>query len=110
MFAPTFGDVVRRDLTTNGPNEKWATGITGLSTAQGKPCVGALWDLWSCRIVGRAIDERMKACLIVTAIGVVVARCDDVACRIMDADRDNQFRAREIHHALVRHRMVGSMG
>jgi transposase InsO family protein len=66
--------------------------------------------VFSNRIVGWAIDERMKARLVVAAIEMAVARRGDVAGCILHSDHGSQFRARKVHRALVRHRMVGSMG
>ena len=110
VHAPAFDDLVRRDFTARGPNQKWVADITEHPTAEGKLYVCAVKDLWSNRIVGWAIDERMKARLVVAAIEVAVARRGDVAGCILHADRGSQFRARKVHRALARHRMVGSMG
>ncbi len=110
VHAPAFEDLVRRDFTAQGPNEKWVAGITEHPTAEGKLYLCAIKDLWSNRIVGGSIDERMKARLVVAAIEVAVARRGEVAGCILHADRGSQFRARTAHRALARHRMVGSMG
>ena len=68
-------------------------------------------DLFSNRIVGWAIDSRMKARLVVAAIEMAVARRDDdVAGCIFHTYRGSQFRARKVHRALARHGLVGSMG
>ena len=80
-------------------------------TAEGKIYLCAIKDVFSNRIVGWAIDERMKARLVVAAIEMAVARRGgDVAGCILHSDRGSQFRARKVHRVLARHRMVGSMG
>ena len=80
-------------------------------TAEGKVYLCAIKDLFSNRIVGWAIDERMKARLVVAAIEMAVARRDgDVAGCIFHTDRGSQFRARKVHRALAHHGLVGSMG
>ena len=79
-------------------------------TGEGKLYVCAVLDVWSNRIVGYSIDERMKARLAVSALDNAVARRGDVAGCILHSDRGSQFRARKTHRALARHRMVGSMG
>jgi putative transposase len=108
--APAFDDLVRRDFTAEGPNQKWVADITEHPTAEGKLYLCAIKDLWSNRIVGWAIDERMKARLVVAAVEVAVARRGEVDGCILHADRGSQFRARKVARALARHRMVGSMG
>jgi putative transposase len=68
-------------------------------------------DLWSHRIVGWAIDERMKARLVVAAIEMALARRGgDVAGCIFHTDRGSQGRARKVHRTLARQGLVGSMG
>jgi len=104
-------DLVRRDFTATAPNELWLADITEHPTDEGKLYLCAIKDAFSNRIVGWAIDERMKARLVVAAIEMAVARRDgDVAGCILHSDRGSQFRARKVHRALARHRMVGSMG
>jgi putative transposase len=70
--------------------------------------------VYSNRIVGYAIDSRMKDRLAVDALGSAVARRsaagDQLAGCIVHSDRGSQFRSRKFVHALSRHSMVGSMG
>jgi putative transposase len=108
--APSHDDLVRRDFTADAPNQLWLADITEHRSAEGKLYLCAIKDLWSNRIVGWAIDERMKARLVVAALEMAVARRSDVAGCILHSDRGSQFRARKVHRALARHRMVGSMG
>ena len=103
-------DLVRRQFVADGPNQVWVSDLTEHRTAEGKLYCCAIKDLWSNRIVGWAIDERMKARLVVAAIEMAVARRGDVAGCILHSDRGSQFHARKVHRALTRHRMVGSMG
>jgi transposase InsO family protein len=104
-------DLVRRDFTAEAPNRLWLADITEHRTDEGKLYVAAIKDVFSNRIVGWAIDERMKARLVVAAIEMAVARRDgDVAGCVLHSDRGSQFRARKVHRVLARHGMVGSMG
>jgi len=108
--TPAHDDLVRRNFTADAPNRLWVADITEHWTAEGKLYCCAIKDVFSNRIVGWAIDSRMKARLVVAAIETAVARRGDVAGCILHSDRGSQFRARKVHRALVRHRMVGSMG
>ena len=67
-------------------------------------------DVYSNRIVGYSIGDRMKDRLAVQVLENAVARRGDVAGCILHSDRGSQFRARKLHRALARHGMVGSMG
>ena len=108
--TPAHDDLVRRDFTAAAPNRLWLADITEHRTDEGKLYVCAIKDVFSNRIVGWAIDERMKARLVVAAIEMAVTRRGDVAGCILHSDRGSQSAARKVHRALARHRMVGSMG
>lgn len=103
-------DLVRREFNAEGPNQVWLADLTEHRTVEGKIYICAIKDLFSNRIVGWAIDERMKARLVVAALDMAAARRGEVAGCILHSDRGSQFRARKVHRALARDRMVGSMG
>ncbi len=63
-----------RDFTAPAPNQLWLSDITEHWTREGKIYCCAIKDVFSNRIVGWAIDERMKARLVVAAIEMAVAR------------------------------------
>jgi hypothetical protein len=84
-------DLVRRDFTAEAPNQLWLADITEHRTDEGKLYLAAIKDVFSNRIVGWAIDERMKARLVVAAIEMAVARRDgDVAGCRFHSDRGSQ--------------------
>ncbi len=107
---PVFDDFVRRNFTASAPNQVWLTDITEHWTAEGKLYCCAMKDVYSNRIVGYSISDRMTAKLAVDALENAVARRGDVAGCIVHADRGSQFRSRRMASALNRHGMVGSMG
>ncbi len=88
----------------------WVADLTEHRSDEGKTYLCAIKDLWSNRVVGWAIDSRMKARLVVAAIEMAAARRGEVAGCILHSDRRSQFHAWRVHQALIRHRMVGSMG
>ncbi|MGJ8491208.1 transposase, partial [Glaesserella parasuis] len=70
----------------------------------------AIKDVFSNRIVGCSISDRMTAKLAVDALRNAVARRGEVAGCILHADRGSQFRCRAMARELRHHDMVGSMG
>lgn len=108
--TPAHDDLVKRDFTATAPNRLWLTDITEHRTDEGKLYLCAIKDVFSNRIVGYAISDRMKARLAVAALETAVARRGDVAGCILHSDRGSQFRSRKLQRALVRHHMAGSMG
>jgi len=109
---PVHDDLVERDFTATGPNRLWLTDITEHATAEGKLYLCAVKDVWSRRIVGYSIDDRMPAALAVDALEMAVARRGpgEVTGCVVHADRGSQFRARPYVTALHRAGLVGSMG
>lgn len=105
---------VRRPRATrfraDAPNRLWLTDITEHWTSEGKLYCCAIKDVFSNRIVGYSISDRMTAKLAVNAVRNAVARRGEVAGCILHADRGSQFRSRAMARELRRHDMVGSMG
>lgn len=103
-------DHLRRDFTASEPNRKWVTDITEHPTGEGKVYCCAIKDLFSNRIVGYAIGERMTADLAVTALRAAIARRQPTDVVIVHADRGSQFRARSFQAVLTAAGLQGSMG
>lgn len=103
-------DHVQRNFTAVEPNRTWVTDITEHPTAEGKVYCCAIKDLFSNRIVGYAIGERMTADLAVAALRAAIARRQPDGVVIVHADRGSQFRARSFRAVLVAAGLQGSMG
>ena len=71
---PVHDDLVQRDFTAPGPDRVWLTDITEHPTTEGKVYCCAIKDVFSNRIVGYAIHERMTAQLAVSALRAAIAR------------------------------------
>ena len=84
--------------------------ITEHWTREGKLYLCAVKDVFSRRIVGYSISDRMKARIAVDAVNNAVARRGNVTGCIVHSDRGSQFRSRKFIHALSHHGLVGSMG
>ncbi|MBC7290131.1 MAG: IS3 family transposase [Actinotalea sp.] len=107
---PAHDDLVRRVFTADAPNRLWLWDITEHPTAEGKLYLCAVKDVFSSRIVGYSISDRMTSHLAVNALASAVARRGDVAGCVVHSDRGSQFRSRKVLAELARHDLVGSMG
>jgi len=104
-------DLVERDFSADGPNRVWVGDITEHWTGEGKLYLCTFKDLWSNRIVGYSMSDRMTAELAVTAITNAAALRDMAfAGVIVHTDRGTQFRSRKFVRQLKKQYMVGSMG
>ena len=107
---PAHDDLVERIFTADEPNRLWLTDITEHPTSQGKLYLCAIKDVFSNRIVGYSIADRMKASLAVDALTMAVARRGNVTGCIIHSDRGSQFRSRKFLAAIRGHQLNGSMG
>ena len=107
---PVHDDLVDRVFTATAPNVTWLTDITEHNTAEGKLYLCAIKDVFSARIVGYSISDRMKARLAVNALDNAASGRGDVAGCIVHSDRGSQFRSRKFVQTLNRHHLIGSMG
>ena len=107
---PVHDDLVQRDFSADDVNELWLTDITEHWTDEGKLYLCAIKDVFSGRIVGYSISDRMKARLAVNALDNAIFRRLGAAGCIVHSDRGSQFRSRKFVHALNRHHLIGSMG
>jgi transposase InsO family protein len=103
-------DLVQRNFTAPAPDVVWLTDITEHPTGEGKLYVCSIKDLFSNRIVGYAIDERMTASLAVSALRSAIARRGSASSVIVHSDRGGQFRARDFRAVLKAAGLRGSMG
>ena len=57
-------NLLNRDFTAQRPNEKWVTDITYIQTEEGWLYLAGVLDLYGRRLVGWAMDSRMKTELV----------------------------------------------
>ena len=95
-------DLVRRVFTASRPNALWLTDITEHRTGEGKLYLCAIKDVYSNRIVGYSIDERMKASLAVAAMRNAISLRSPSAT-VVHSDRGSQTR----FNRSSQHRSVG---
>jgi len=107
---PAHDDLVRRQFRADRPNQLWLWDITEHPTGEGKLYLCAIKDVFSNRIVGYSISDRMKSRIAVNALVSAMARREQVAGCIVHSDRGSQFRSRKVLAELHRHDLVGSMG
>ncbi|MDQ0426052.1 transposase InsO family protein [Cellulomonas iranensis] len=107
---PAHDDLVLRQFRAETPNRLWLWDITEHPTAEGKVYLCAIKDVFSNRIVGYSISDRMTSQIAVNALVSAVQRRRAVAGCVVHSDRGSQFRSRKVARVLARHDLAGSMG
>ena len=107
---PAHDDLVLRRFRADEPNRLWLWDITEHPTREGKVYLCAIKDVFSNRIVGYSISDRMTSQIAVNARVSAVQRRQDVAGCVVHSDRGSQFRSRKVARVLAANNLVGSMG
>lgn len=92
------------------PNEVWAGDLTFIRTSTGWLYLAVVIDLCSRRIVGWALDDHMRAGLVVSALQKALdSRQNRSPGLIFHSDRGSQYGSRSFRCLLGRHHMRQSM-
>lgn len=90
-----------RDFIATRPNEKWVGDITYLWTEEGWLYLAVVIDLFSRKVVGWAIQDRMTSDLVCTALRRAIKHRGCVAHTLCHFDRGSQY-ASDIFQALLK--------
>jgi putative transposase len=101
-------NLLRQDFAASGHNQKWAGDITYVWTREGWVYLAAVLDLFSRRVVGWAISDRMKQDLALRALNMAIAiRKPPPGC-IHHMDRGSQYCAHAYQKLLRKHGLTPS--
>jgi putative transposase len=84
-------DLLDRDFTATGPDQRWVADITYLRTWEGWLYLVAVQDLYSRRVVGWAMADHMRTELVVDALEMALARRRPSRGLIWHSDQGSQF-------------------
>ena len=106
---PVVPNLLNREFKSNIPNQKWIGDITYIPTGGGWLYLAAVMDLYSRRIVGWAMDTRMKQDLTLSALNMALAQRRPNAGLLHHTDRGSQYAANQYRSVLQQHHMQVSM-
>lgn len=106
---PVAPNLLERRFETEGPNRVWVSDITYLWTRQGWMYLAVIIDLFSRRIVGWGLQERMSASLVCEALDAAARLRRPPPGLIFHSDRGSQYASKAFRRRLWRYRMQQSM-
>ncbi|CAM3987667.1 Integrase core domain protein [Paenibacillus lactis] len=106
---PVQENVLNREFTASKPNEKWVTDITYVSTGEGWLYLASVMDLFSRKIVGWHMSERMTKELVLKALQQAYGRQHPDKGLIHHSDRGSQYASLDYQKQLQIYEMTGSM-
>lgn len=102
-------DLLKREFTPKGPNQVWVADITYIATREGWLYLAVVLDLYSRKVVGWRLGERISRELVIEALKMAVARRKPSAVLVHHSDRGSQYASVEFRRILKEHGIHASM-
>jgi putative transposase len=106
---PVAENLLGRQFDPSVANEAWVADITYIPTREGWLYLAAVEDLYSRRVVGWAMDERMESRLVVDALALAVQRRLPGEGLLAHSDRGSQYASDHYQRLLAKHGITCSM-
>ena len=106
---PAAANLLNREFEVDRPNRKWVTDITDLPTTEGWLYLATVMDLFSRKIVGWALNDRLHTPLVMDALNMAWQRRQPEAGLLHHSDRGSQYTSEVYRQALERLKAVQSM-
>ena len=103
-------DLVRRGFTAPAPNRVWVGDVTCVPTQEGWLYVAVLLDLYSRKVVGWAMSDRINTALVQRALQMALIARRPPPGLIHHTDRGAIYAAQEYRAELTAHGVAASMG
>jgi transposase InsO family protein len=102
-------NLLGQDFSADDPNQKWAGDISYIWTSEGWLYLAVILDLYSRRVIGWAVSNRMKRDLAIRALDMAVALRQPPKDCIHHTDRGSQYCSNEYQQHLSKHGFQVSM-
>jgi len=106
---PVAENLLDRDFAAKAPNQKWCCDITYIATDEGTLYLSAVMDLFSRRIVGWSMSERMPVELVSDALKMALVNRRPDPGLLHHSDRGVQYACSEYQDLLAENGIVCSM-
>lgn len=106
---PVAPNLLDRQFTVDAPNRAWVSDITYIPTEEGWLYLASVMDLYSRKVVGWSMGERVTRELAVDALRMAIRQRKPVAGLIHHSDRGVQYASNDYQNLLSQHGMVCSM-
>lgn len=106
---PVYENVLNREFKVAKPHQAWVADITYVPTSEGWVYLATLMELFSRKIVGWAMSERITKELTLAALKDAYTRENPGPGLIHHSDRGSQYASNEYRAQIEQYEMVGSM-
>lgn len=102
-------NLLNQDFVAKEPNQRWVADFTYVDTKEGWLYVAAVMDLFSRRVVGLAMSDRMKDDLVIAALQQALIHRHPDAGLLHHSDRGSQYTSKDFRGLLMKYCIVASM-
>lgn len=106
---PVAENLLQQNFHAERPNQTWVGDITYIDTDEGWLYLAAVVDLYSRKVVGWSMSQRMTATLVCDALRMALFNRQMPRNVIMHTDRGSQYCSREHRTLLDEHGLIASM-
>jgi putative transposase len=106
---PVAPNLLEQNFTADVPDQKWVSDITYIWTEEGWLYLAVVLELYSRRVIGWAIGERMTAALVCDALMMALWRHHMPKGVIVHSDRGSQYCSAAYQKLFTQHQLVCSM-
>ncbi|MDR3491950.1 MAG: IS3 family transposase [Gammaproteobacteria bacterium] len=107
--AKAAPNLLQQDFTADMPNQRWVADFTYVATGEGWLYVAIVLDLFSRKIVGLAMEERMTADLVLKALEQAILHRKPQAGLIHHSDKGSQYTSQDFQSLLALYGFIASM-
>lgn len=107
--GPVAANLLEQDFACERPDRKWGVDISYIWTAEGWLYLAIALDLFSRRIVGWAVSDRLKRDLALAALRRAITLRKPPPGLVHHSDRGSQYCSHDYRRLLKAHGMIASM-
>ena len=102
-------NLLQQDFTAEAPNQRWVADFTYVATQEGWLYVATVLDLFSRRIVGLSMSDRMTDDLVMMALEQALTHRQPTTQITHHSDRGSQYTSKNFQDLLKKYCIIASM-
>lgn len=106
---PVYPNLLNQEFTVSRPGEVWVADITYVWTSEGWLYLASIMDLYSRRIIGFEMGQRMTKELVITALKRAMVAQNPTPGLIHHSDRGSQYASNDYQALLRENEIITSM-
>lgn len=106
---PVAPNLLEQNFVINTPNTVWVSDFTYIHTESGWQYLAVVIDLYSRRVIGWSVNNRMTKKLVIDAMKMAIRNRKPTAGLIAHSDRGSQYCSNDYQKLLKKHKISPSM-